>query len=186
MGKLKFEHIPKYTYDDYVNWEGRWELINGIPYAMSPLPVYKHQKVSGNIHTQLDKLLEHCKNCQALIPMDWRIPEVEDNNVLQPDNFVICGEVGEKFFTTTPVLIFEILSPSTTFKDRNIKYEIYESKEVKYYVIVDAEKNYAEVFELKDGTYKKIIEARNDVVKFILDKECIIDFDFGKIWVKEK
>jgi hypothetical protein len=25
-----------YTYEDYLHWEGRWELIDGIPYAMTP------------------------------------------------------------------------------------------------------------------------------------------------------
>ncbi len=36
---------PHYTYDDYCQWEGRWELIEGMPYAMSPLPVPDHQDV---------------------------------------------------------------------------------------------------------------------------------------------
>lgn len=30
--------LPHYTYSDYCNWEGRWELIEWIPYAMSPAP----------------------------------------------------------------------------------------------------------------------------------------------------
>ena len=36
---LKVEDLPHYTYDDYVQWEGRWELIKGIPFAMVPAPV---------------------------------------------------------------------------------------------------------------------------------------------------
>ena len=28
--------IPHYTYDDWINWEGKWELIEGHPIAMSP------------------------------------------------------------------------------------------------------------------------------------------------------
>ncbi len=24
--------LPHYTYEDYCHWEGRWELIDGIPY----------------------------------------------------------------------------------------------------------------------------------------------------------
>ena len=30
------EYLPHYTYEDYCMWEGNWELIDGIPYAMSP------------------------------------------------------------------------------------------------------------------------------------------------------
>ena len=35
--------LPYYTYEDYCHWEGRWELIDGIPYAMSPAPNPIHQ-----------------------------------------------------------------------------------------------------------------------------------------------
>jgi hypothetical protein len=29
---LKMEDLPHYTYDDYAQWEGRWEIISGVPY----------------------------------------------------------------------------------------------------------------------------------------------------------
>jgi len=32
--------LPHYTYSDYENWEGQWELIDGIPYAMSHVLIY--------------------------------------------------------------------------------------------------------------------------------------------------
>lgn len=35
---------PKlYTYADYVQWDGRWELINGKAYNTSPSPTWEHQ-----------------------------------------------------------------------------------------------------------------------------------------------
>jgi len=51
---LKIEDLPHYTYDDYVQWEGRWEIINGIPYAMVPAPGRKHQRLSVKIAAQLE------------------------------------------------------------------------------------------------------------------------------------
>jgi hypothetical protein len=30
--------LPHYTYADYVQWEGKWEVIDGVPHAMSPAP----------------------------------------------------------------------------------------------------------------------------------------------------
>ncbi|NPA51584.1 MAG: Uma2 family endonuclease, partial [Aquificae bacterium] len=48
------KYLPHYTYEDYKNWEGRWELIDGVPYAMSPAPAPKHQIVSNKIATQLE------------------------------------------------------------------------------------------------------------------------------------
>ena len=35
--------LPHYTFEDWLHWEGRWEIIHGLPYAMSPSPVPKHQ-----------------------------------------------------------------------------------------------------------------------------------------------
>lgn len=178
MKAIKLEYIPRYTYADYAQWEGRWELIEGIPYAMSPLPVMKHQIVSNNINIQLVELIKGCGSCKVLLPVDWKIDE---DTVVQPDNLVVCGEVGGSYLTKTPVLIFEILSPSTAFKDKNIKYKLYEAMGVKYYIIVDIEARVAEVFELENGVYKKLKDSQTDVIPFDLG-ECSIDFDFGRIW----
>ena len=41
--------LPHYTYSDYLNWEGQWELIEGIPYAMNPLPIPKHLRIAGRL-----------------------------------------------------------------------------------------------------------------------------------------
>jgi hypothetical protein len=38
-----------YTLDDYLQWEGNWELIEGMPYAMAPSPSVTHQTVGLNI-----------------------------------------------------------------------------------------------------------------------------------------
>ncbi|MFN3740195.1 MAG: Uma2 family endonuclease [Thermodesulfovibrionales bacterium] len=175
---LKIEDLPRYTYEDYKHWEGRWELIEGIAYAMSPQAGFRHQRISNRIAAQLETLLEGCERCYALLPVDWRI---NDNTVLNSDNLVYCGELKGDYLTEPPVLIFEILSPSTAFKDRNIKYRIYEAMKVKYYVIIDIELNIAEIYELKKEHYTKIKETRDETIHFDLS-ECTINFDFSKIW----
>ncbi len=38
------KYMPRYTIDDYKLWEGDWELIDGIPFAMTPSPFGKYQK----------------------------------------------------------------------------------------------------------------------------------------------
>lgn len=134
MEHIKSNYIPRYTYEDYLLWEGKWELINGIPYAMTPSPILNHQIVSSNIHEQSLQLLKKCELCNAILPVDWKIDEL---TVVQPDNMVVCGELSGAYLTKAPTLIFGILSPATSFKDRNIKYELYQKQKVKYYVIVD-------------------------------------------------
>lgn len=178
MKSVKIDYIPRYTYSDYINWEGRWELIDGVAYAMTPLPVIEHQEVSKRIIIQFSELLKECGKCKVLLPVDWKIDE---DTVLQPDVSVVCNKVEGRYLTESPMIIFEILSPSTVFKDKNIKYKIYESHRVKYYVIVDIEAKVAEVFHLEKETYIKLKDAQTDVVTFDLI-ECKLDFDFGKIW----
>lgn len=47
MGTIRI--LPNYTYKDYCLWEGRWELIEGIPYAMSLAHTPRHQWIVVNI-----------------------------------------------------------------------------------------------------------------------------------------
>src|SRR5215211_4745387 len=111
--------LPNYTYDDYVFWEGNWELIDGIPYAMSPAPIPKHQIISLNIAVEFKTALKNCKHCKVLLPIDYKISE---NTVLQPDILIACKEITKKYLDFPPSLIVEILSPATVVKDRNTKY----------------------------------------------------------------
>lgn len=36
------KYYLRYKYSDYEKWEGRWELIDGFPYAMVPTPGWDH------------------------------------------------------------------------------------------------------------------------------------------------
>ena len=47
-----------YTLQDYLQWEGDWELIRGQPVAMVPSPSFEHQQVSAAIFRQLDESLD--------------------------------------------------------------------------------------------------------------------------------
>jgi len=64
------ENLPNYTYKEYCQWEGRWELINGIPYAMLPLPSGKHQWLTTELVIQFREELKDCRKCEASISMD--------------------------------------------------------------------------------------------------------------------
>lgn len=170
--------LPHYTYEDYVQWEGRWELIRGIPYAMTPAPGIEHQATSNNIGWLLKEALSECEECLALLPVDWKIDEY---TVVQPDNLVICGKEKGAYLRKTPVLIFEILSESTTSKDKNTKFALYEKEGVRHYVIVDPKERLAKVYRLHEGKYIKVMDAEDECCDFDLGK-CQISVDFSKIW----
>ena len=176
--QLTARELPQYTYEDYSNWEGRWELIQCIPYAMSPSPGYTHQRISQKIARLLDEALDDCASCRAVLPVDWKIA---DDTVVQPDNMVLCYQPQASFLTKAPSLIFEILSPSTSSKDRITKFNLYEEEGVEYYCIVDPKTGTAKVYVLRDGRYVKLLDATDETVTFTL-KECVFAFDFSGIW----
>jgi Uma2 family endonuclease len=179
MTALKHKYLPHYTYDDYVNWEGKWELIYGIPYSMAPAPGMHHQEINLNIATILKSLLADCNKCKAYLPIEYKFA---DDAVLQPDALVVC-EPFEKgaFLSKTPEIVFEILSPSTRKKDLTTKYDIYESLGVKYYVIVDPVEKMATVYTLVDKKYSLAINTAQESFDFEIET-CQFSFDFGKIW----
>ena len=179
MGAFKEEYLPQYTYDDYKLWDGKWELIRGIPYAMSPAPMIKHQAISNKIAWQLQEQLKECELCQALLPIDWKIDET---TIVQPDNLVICHTPShEAYIKKAPKVIFEVLSKSTAIKDKNLKYNLYEQEGVDYYIIVNPKESIAKVYRLHNGKYIKVCDAYEEQVEFELDK-CSFVFDFEKIW----
>lgn len=178
MGAIRVEDLPHYTYDDYKIWEGRWELIEGVPYAMAPSPTFEHQDISANIHIELKNLLKKCKHCSCILAVDWKISE---EIVLCPDNSVVCNEIITDFIETVPAIIFEVLSPSTKKKDRTIKYNIYQEQGVKYYILVDPKGSFAEIYRLENGYYRLQGELTNENYIFDLGA-CQIDFNFGNLF----
>jgi len=181
MGLRKIEEYPHYSYDEYKLWEGKWELIEGAPYAMAPAPMIEHQNISANIAWQLKELFKECEKCQTLLPIDWKVSE---DTIVQPDNLVICHKPSNPaYITQAPEIIFEILSKSTAHKDEGIKFDLYEREGVSYYIIVNPTDKMAKVYYLQDGKYAKLKDTYDESVTFKVDacsKE--LHFDFSKIW----
>jgi Uma2 family endonuclease len=175
--------LPHYTYEDYRLWEGRWEIIDGIPYAMSPAPSMRHQWITGNIIGELRNALNSssCNNsCRVFNFIDVKITE---DTVVQPDASVVGGETGKLFLDFPPVIAVEVLSPSTQIKDRNAKFDRYEQFGVRYYMIVDIDINQVEIFHLAAGkTYTKQSPDNSNSFTFHLTDQCSIYLSLDRIW----
>jgi Uma2 family endonuclease len=171
--------VPHYTYEDWVHWEGKWELIEGYPIAMSPTPVPAHQRAASEIRTELILALRKakCKNCRAYDPLDYKIAE---DTILVPDILIVCGEIRKKYLDFPPILVVEILSPATVLKDRHTKYELYQQQGVKYYLIADTDKKTIEIYELKEKKYE--LQAKSDSYNFILVNDCFITPEFSNVF----
>ena len=170
--------LPHYTYEDYKQWEGRWEIIEGVPYAMSPQPVPKHQFIANNISYEFKSALKKCKRCKVYQPIDYII---FDDTIVQPDMLVVCKPIIKKFLDFPPSLVVEILSPSTALKDRHTKFDLYQSQNIPYFIIISPDKEEAEVYEVKNGEYSLMKNGHTFSYTFTFD-DCIANIDFNEIW----
>ena len=145
--------IPKekerYTYKDYCGWpdEERWEIIDGVAYDMTPAPILRHQDIVLNLGGILKNALKEKQCVVGIAPTDIVLSE---HDVVQPDVYVVCDKtkITEKNIQGAPDLVVEILSPSTSQKDRWIKKELYEKYGVLEYLIIDLDGEYIERYLL--------------------------------------
>lgn len=114
----------------------------------------------------------------AYPPLDWL---VKDDTVLEPDFLIACKPVKEKYLDFPPALVAEILSPSSAIKDRNAKYQIYESEKVKYYLILDINTHKLEIYELIEGAYQ-LVATSPRTFEFNLHDGCKIPVSFNELW----
>lgn len=170
--------IEYYTYDDYKHWEGKWELIAGVPMAMAPSPMINHQAIASKIISQLDSQIEECERCLVLGEEDWKI---DQDTVLKPDVVLICDEPNDAYITKAPQIIVEIISKSTAKRDEKFKFKIYEEEKVLYYIIVYPDDLKAKLYKLKDGKYDKQGDFSKESYEFE-DTTCKASLDFERVF----
>lgn len=174
-----YKILPHYTYQDYCRWEGQWELIEGIPYAMSPAPRPEHQVIATNLASEFRIALKKtgCK-CKVYQPIDYKI---SDYTVLNPDLLIVCKPIKEAFLNFPPELVVEILSPATALKDKHTKFEIYQSEKIPYYLIVDVDKKLVEAYQLVNNIFeKKDLDQQHPFTLSFSD--CQVEITFDNIW----
>ncbi len=172
------EWLPNYNYSDYSKWPGDWELIYGFPYAMSPSPKRPHQNLGRNFIILISKALQAFKtecDYNVYYKLDWII---NDNTIIRPDAMIVCGEFEDDFLRFPPTLILEITSEGTRLKDRNVKFKLYESHGVKYYILADPDRKSIESFVLKNNQYQEMNEDN-----FHLTGICKVQLDLQRLWL---
>ncbi len=159
---LQINRKEKFTYEDYLTWpdDERWELIDGVPYNMSPAPRWQHQDIQGQLYNKFHNHLKK-KPCKVFnAPFDVKLPNLikkgkKRNTVVQPDILVLCdkSKLDKTGCIGAPDLIIEILSESTALKDTTTKKRLYEKNGVKEYWIVDTWTKSIIVYLLENGKY---------------------------------
>ena len=184
------EAIPaynkRYTYSDYITWDDdqRWELLDGIPYLMSS-PSTRHQAISSEIHGQLWHFLKG-KPCDVFsAPFDVRLnADGADDTVVQPDIVVICNNsiITKNGCSGAPDLVIEILSPSTSQRDKLVKYRKYQQAGVREYWIIDPESNILQAGVLNNGSYiTSVYGAEDKAPVYVLDN---FEIDLAEVFAE--
>ena len=177
MPTLARDRQERFSYDDYSNWtdEGRWELIDGVAYDMSPAPSRLHQEMLLKIVRPIADFLDDTP-CEVYVaPFDVRLPEdpeasdKETLTVVQPDIVVVCdkSKLDERGCKGPPDFVIEILSPATAAKDMKIKRDLYERHGIREYWLVHPTDKTVMVYRIgADNEYgKAVICTGEDIVE---------------------
>jgi Uma2 family endonuclease len=167
MGVLK---LQTYTYDDYKNWEGNWELFYGHPVPwnneknMSPSPLIDHQRAERNLTYEFNINIDKCPQCEVVFELDWI---VDTKTTVRPDISVVCDDI-DNYITKPPQIIVEVVSKSTKQKDEEYKKELYEYEKVPYYLITYPKEQKVSIFEYsnENNSYKALGNFRDGSFTF--------------------
>jgi Uma2 family endonuclease len=89
-----------------------------------------------------------------------------DNDVVEPDIVYLTAEqlerVTERAVEEPPTLVVEILSPSTTKRDRTRKQRLYERQGVPHYWLADPKRCTLDVYERRGGGYELVASLAGD------------------------
>lgn len=143
------QHLPM-TAEDYLAWEDhqdrKWEFDGCGPVAMVG-GTWVHSRIQANIIAALNNRLRG-KPCQPCGP-DMRVRTAPDK-YRYPDVTVVCTSIPpDTRDLTEPVVVFEVLSPSTAETDRTDKLAEYVSlPSLQRYILVEQGRAFATVIAL--------------------------------------
>lgn len=159
---LPLRDCRRHRYGDYRTWpeETRYELIDGVAYAMAPAPARLHQRLGLELARQIADALEGGPCEVNVAPFDVRLPEsgeADDDitTVLQPDITVVCdpARLDAAGCRGAPDWVVEVLSPATAAHDQTVKLSAFERHGVKECWLVHPTDYVVSVYTLLEGQY---------------------------------
>ncbi|MEF8714045.1 MAG: Uma2 family endonuclease [Accumulibacter sp.] len=159
---LALRDDQRHTYGEYLAWpeEARYELIDGIAYAMGPAPLRQHQRVVLEIARQIAAAVDGGPCEVNVAPFDVRLPRGNEGDdlidtVVQPDIVVVCdrSKLDDRGCRGAPDWLVEVLSPSSAGHDQVRKLFLYERHGVLEYWLVHPADQVVTVYRLENGSY---------------------------------
>ena len=134
----------------------QYELLDGL-LLVTPAPVPRHQLALVRLLTVVDAAARAADALVLPSPIDWRPHRTTS---LQPDLVVLRrADYDPERLSATPVLVIEVLSPSTRRKDLLVKRDAYQEGGIGSYWIVDPDEPSLTALDLLGGTYVETARA---------------------------
>jgi Uma2 family endonuclease len=139
--------LPKtrMTVDEYLAWieeqPGRYELLDGAVFAMSPEGAGHAEKKAAVHAALLAGIRTQSLACYRL--PDGMTVRINDVTAYEPDALVYCGEKLPPIAVEVPhpIIVVEVLSPSTRHVDLSAKLaDYFRLPSIAHYLIFDAGK----------------------------------------------
>ncbi len=128
---------------EFLDWaqsqeKGRYELFRGETFAMAPERA-EHVAAKARIWRALaDGVARVGAPCEAFV--DGLGVKIDDHTVYEPDALINCGDpvAADSLLAPSPVVIVEVISPSSRSFDKNSKLSDYfRLASVAHYLVVD-------------------------------------------------
>lgn len=141
------------------------EYVNGRVYAMAGASG-NHNRIAGNVFGELHRALKG-KPCEAFVSdMLLKIALGEDELGYYPDVMVVCDPADrDPGHRTSPKVIFEVLSHSTSRLDRREKLLAYQAlPSMEVYVILEQTSMRATIHRRANHWWPEIVEGEGAVI----------------------
>jgi len=165
------------TPDEYLRRERaaetKSEYDDGVVYAMSGASERHNLIVTGLVSGLRGRLPSRCR----VYPSDMRVRIMKPARFFYPDVTVVCGESrfadDERDILLNPLVIFEVLSESTTAFDRGRKFLSYQGIEsLQEYVLVSQDDYLVEHYRRDAGQWLYSVARGLDATLPLPAAEC--------------
>ena len=144
---------PYYRFEDYLAVEResrdeKYEYVAGQVYAMTGAS-FNHNLITTNVIGELRNRLKH-KSC-SILANDMRLRIEAADACVYPDVMVLCDSPAfhdqRRDVLTNPVVVIEVISPSTEGYDRGSKFGFYRTlPSLRHYVLIAQDRLGVDVF----------------------------------------
>lgn len=143
---MNIANVKRMTVDEYVVWSrrqflGRYELIEGQVIQMNA-ECMGHMRAKSRIANALDRALK-VTGLAGETCWDGMAVRIDDKSVHEPDAMLRLGELlpSDAMFVDDPLVVVEVLSPSTGPVDNGLKLaNCFSLPSVRHYLVVDTTK----------------------------------------------